>query len=438
MLPQSAVAALIAVLTAVAPAFCQTVALVETPNPGDCSRCTLELTVSGNLLVTQDGGQKPIKLEARARHLFADRVLAVENGLPSRSARYYGEATTSAVVGGERADHTLPADRRLIVACRSTEGLTCFSPAGPLTRDELDLVSEHFDSQCLPGLLPGKAAVVGDTWTVSNPAAQAAGLFDGLIKNNLTGKLTAVQDGVATFTIEGIAEGIENGAKVALTVAATGKFDLESKRVVALDWKQTDDRQQGPVNPASKVEARVVLKREWLAAEPKELAGAAGLPSEPTAVLTHLRYTDPKDRYHFLYPRDWHITGQTDVHLVLRLLDRGEFIAQATVTGWNKLDPGKHATPEDFKKAVGESRGWVAGQVLEDREIPTDGGRWLYRLTAEGLMDQTPVVQGFHLLAGPQGHQVVVTFAMKPEKVKRVGSRDLGLVNAIELGGEKK
>ena len=40
--------------------------------------------------------------------------------------------------------------------------------------------------------------------------------------------------------------------------------------------------------------------------------------------------------------------------------------------------------------------------------------------------------------AQPQGQQVVVTFAMKPEKVKAVGTRDLGFVNAIELGGAKK
>jgi len=49
-------------------------------------------------------------------------------------------------------------------------------------------------------------------------------------------------------------------------------------------------------------------------------------------------------------------------------------------------------------------------------------------------MEAQPAVQLFHMLAGPQGDQVAVTFAMKPEKVKALGARDLGLVKAIEFG----
>ena len=71
--------------------------------------------------------------------------------------------------------------------------------------------------------------------------------------------------------------------------------------------------------------------------------------------------------------------------------------------------------------------------MLDSGEVPTDAGRWLYRVTAEGKMDNLPVVQSYFLLAGPQGDQVVVTFAMKPEKAKAVGTRDVGLVNAIEF-----
>ena len=44
---------------------------------------------------------------------------------------------------------------------------------------------------------------VNDTWALSDNSAQAACLFHGVLKNGLTGKLTAVKDGVATFTVEG-------------------------------------------------------------------------------------------------------------------------------------------------------------------------------------------------------------------------------------------
>lgn len=414
----------------------QPLTLAETPKPGDCAKYAIDLVVTGNLLLTQDGRREPVKLEARARHVFAERTLAVDAGLPQRSARFYDAASTSAIVGGERFDHDLSADRRLVVALRNPDGLFCFAAAGPLTRDELDLVSEHFNPQCLAGLLPGKEVNSNDTWPVSHPAAQTACQFDGLIKNGLIGKLTEVKDGVATFTIEGTAEGIENGAKVTLGVAATGKFDLASKRVAELTWRQKDDREQGPVNPASQVEATVTLRREMLAAEPKELteAALAAVPkAEVPPALTQLRHADPKGRYQIVYPRDWHVIGQTDTHLILRLLERGEFIAQATVSVWKSQQPGKHVAADEFKKAVSEAPGWMLGRVLEEGELPAGEGRWLYRLSAEGKMDGLPLVQSFHLLAGPQGDHVVVTFAMKPEKVKAVGSRDVSLVNAIEF-----
>lgn len=434
-------AAALVVLLAVCPLAQAQVTLAEAPAPGECFKYSIEFDLQGKLIVTQEGAKEAIRLEAKAKHQFAERTLAAADGLPARSARHYEGAAASAVVGGEKVDRGLPPDRSLIVAVRSSEGAFCFSPAGPLTRDELDLVTEHFNPQCLAGLLPGKAVNVGDTWAVSPAAAQTACGFDGLIKSGLTGKLTAAAGGLATFTVEGTAEGIEHGAKVTLTVAASGTFDTATKRVTALAWKQKDDREQGPVAPASQVEVTVSLKREPLAAAPKELedAALAAVPkgAVPAAVAL-LRHADPKGRYELTYPRDWHVTGQTDQHLILRLLDKGAFIAQATVMPWKKADPGKHTPAEEFKKAVGASPGWAASRVLEDAETTGPDGRWLYRLAAEGKMEGLPVVQSFHLLAGPQGDQAVVTCAMKPDQVKAVGGRDRELAGALAFPAAKK
>lgn len=437
----SRAAATLFVLAVLAPGAHAQVVLGETPTAGDCFRYSVELELAGKLIVTQEGAKESIRLEAKAKHLFAERTLGVADGLPTRSARYYEGAGASAVVGGEKVDRALPEDRRLVVAVRSSEGPFCFSPAGPLTRDELDLIAEHFNPQCVAGLLPNKAVNVGDTWEVTPAAAQAACLFDGLLKNGLVGKLTGVANGAATFTIEGTAEGIENGAKVTLAVTATGTFDTAAKRVTALTWKQKDDRGQGPVAPASQVEVTVVLKREFLAAPTKELTDAAlvAVPKgEVPAVMTALRHTDPKKRYELVYPRDWHITGQTDQHLILRLLDKGEFIAQATVVAWTKAEPGKHTPAADFKKAASASPGWTATKVLEDAETGSPDGRWLYRIVAEGKMEELPVVQSFNLLAGPQGDQVAVTFAMKPDKAKAVTARDRELLNGVAFPELKK
>jgi hypothetical protein len=434
-------AATLALLAAFAPAAAaQPVTLAEAPAAGDAFRYSVELDLAGKLHVVHDGMKESLKLEAKARHVFTERTLAVDGGLPTRSARHYDDAVASVVVDVEKMGRALPDDRRLVVALRTPEGPFCFAPAGPLTRDELDLVTEHFNPQCLAGLLPGKAVNVGDTWAVGPEAAQAACLFDALIKHSLAGKLTAVADGRATFTIEGLAEGIENGGKVALTVSATGTFDVATKRVVLLAWKQKDDREQGPVAPASNVEVSVTVKREALAEVPKELADAA-LTAVPKgavpAEMAALRHDDPKARYALTYPRDWHITGQTDQHLILRLLDKGEFVAQATVMPWAKAEQGKHTSADDFKKAAAATPGWTAARVLEDAEGTDAAGRWAYRFVAEGKLDGAAAVQSFQLVAGASGHQAAVLCALKPERAKAFGTRDRDLLTGLTVPAKK-
>jgi hypothetical protein len=192
------------------------------------------------------------------------------------------------------------------------------------------------------------------------------------------------------------------------------------------------------VTPASVVEVVVSLRREPLAAKVQALADevVATVPrGEVPPELAGLRYTDPKGRYSLTYPRDWHITGQTDTHLVMRLLDQGEYQAQATISVWRKVPPGGQTPAEDFKRAIANAPGWTATKVLADGEVPAGPGRRLYRLTAEGKIDELPVVQTFYLLSGPQGDQVAVTVTVRPDKLKLLGRRDLDLVRAIDFAG---
>ena len=431
------VLALLVVTVSTAAAMAQSVNLTEKSTLGEKAQFAIELELKGNMILMLEKGKQPIALEAKASHRLIERVLAVTEGLPSTSARFYSEATASVKLASEKSERTLAKDRRLIVARRTSDGLSCFSLAGPLTREELDLVMDHFNPQCLPGLLPGKAVEVGDTWKLSEETVQAACLFDATIKASLSGTLAAVKGGVATFSIAGTAEGIENGAKVAVTVNASGLFDISSGHITGLTWKQKDDREQGPVNPASQIEATVSLKREAAAADVKELSDealSAVIEDKALARFTNLRQADPKGRYRIHHAREWHVTGQTETHLIMRLLDRGEFIAQATVSVWSKADPGQHLPIEDFKKAVSSAPGWTPGKILVDRELPAPAGKWLYRLTMDGKMEDVPVIQTFYLLAGPQGEQIVVTVAVKPEKEKALAARDLNLVNSIEFG----
>jgi hypothetical protein len=424
-----------------APAFGQTHVLSESPKPGDCFRYDLAMTLKGELRVNRDGKTVAIPINADARHAFVERILeAPDKCLPEKVARHYSLAKSTVTVDGNGGAQELSDDRRLIVSQRFKEQKTCYSPAGPMTRAELEVAEEHFDTLALTGVLPDKEVRTGDTWRLPNEAVQALCQFDALINHDLTAKLDEVADGFASISIGGKASGIELGALVKLTVSAKVKYEILPKHLVQLEWSQKDERDQGPASPASTVETTTMVKRTAIE-QPKELSETAleGIPRgfEVPQALALVYHKDLMSRYDVAASREWRLVAQTDLHIVLRLIDKGDLIAQVALTAWNKADPGKHISADDFKQAMAAAPGWQLEEVLDAGEIPADNGRWLYRISARGQMDDVKVVQTFFLLASAQGDQVVATFTMKPGQAAKIGNRDLTLVGSIGFPKKK-
>jgi hypothetical protein len=429
----------VALLAVLAPAGrAQTCNLAESVKAGDCFRIKLDMKLAGEMRVHKSDRVLPLKLEATASHEYPERVLLVGTGNAiQKTARVYETATATITVAGDRTERALRPERRLAVAQHQQDQGVVYSPAGALTRPELDLVGYHFDTLAIPQLLPGKEVSVGDTWKVPNGAVQAVCNFEGLTEQALTGKLESVQDDVATFTLTGTATGIDVGALAKLKVEATGRFDLKAKRVVALEWKQKDDRDQGPASPAVVAETTVTLSRQSVE-QPEGLSDVAlvsvpeGL-NVPPAML-QVDYRDPQGRFSMLHGREWQSVSETKDHTVLRLMDRGDFVAQVTITPWTNAGKGKHTAPEDFKAKVNDTAGWQPEQELQAGEVPDQAeGRWAYRLSQLGKMDGLSVLQNFYLVAAPGGEQVVLLFTMTPKQAEKLGARDLAFVGSLEV-----
>ncbi len=298
----------------------ETYLLAEPAQAGDCFHVQLDMKLAGEIRVRKGDQSVKLKLTAMGTHGYAERVLAVADNLASKSARIYVNAKAVIGVNGDLSERTLRPERRLVVAQRDKDGLLVYAAGGPFTQEELELTHDHFDTLAAPGLLPGKAVAVGDTWKVPNLIAQALCNYEGLTEQTLAGKLDEVKDGVALFTVNGTSNGIDNGAMVKMTIAAAGKFDLKTKRLTWLEWKQTDDREQGPVSPASGVEATTTMVRQSIY-RPESLSDVAlvSVPTDaPPNPLVQLECRDAKGRFSFLYNRDWQITSQTDEHVILR------------------------------------------------------------------------------------------------------------------------
>jgi hypothetical protein len=430
------------ILSAVSTGRAQTYSLAETLQLGDCFHFRLVMTIKGEIHVTKNGKPDTLPLAATARHGFSERVLALDaKGLPQKAARSYESANAVIAVGKDRSERTLRPERRLQVAYRSQDQSLIYCPTGPLTREELALTSEHFDTLALSGLLPGKAVAVGDTWKIAEAVTQELCGFEGITAQDLTCKLEEVKDKVARVSVKGTATGIDLGALTKLTIDAAYRFDLGQHRLVSLEWKQKDQRDQGPASPDTTVESTTTLLREAIS-EPSTLSDVAlvSVPDglEPQASLTQLYYVDPKNRFDLAYAREWQTVGLTDDHLVLRMLDRGDFVAQVTITPWSRSRPGEHLSADAFREAMAKVPGWEQGDVLQEGEVPSEPGRWIYRISAMGQLDGIKVLQNFYLVAGPNGDQVVLAFTLTPSQAEKLGARDLSMAGSIDFPGNRK
>jgi hypothetical protein len=416
----------------------QTCNLAEAVRAGDCFRTNLQTKLSGEMHLQKASGIVPLKQQMTADHLAVERILAVATtGAVQKVARHYETAKASFNVGDDRFEKALRPDRRLIISQRQNDQPVVYSPAGAMTRTELEMAADLLDTAAVPHLLPGKEVAVGDTWKVGPWVVQALCNFEGVTEDNVTGRLDSVAGGVAVFRISGTATGIDTGALVKAKIDATGRFDVKARRVVALEWKQNDDREQGPASPAMKVETTITLAREAIA-QPASLSDVA-LVSVPAdfnvpASLLMLDHRDPQGRFALLYGREWHVSSATNDHLIMRLLDRGDFVAQVTVTPWVSAGKGQHMTPEEFKDKVNNLPGWEPEKELQAGEVPGQGeGRWVWRLSEQGKLDGMPVLQNFYVVAAPTGEQVVLVFTMTPKQVDKLGARDLSLVGSLDV-----
>jgi hypothetical protein len=414
----------------------RSIVLSELTKAGDLFQVELQLALVGRMKVDRDDKPEQLPIEAKAKHRFTERV---DMAAKPAAARHYFEAVSESAVAGTRSVKKLADDRRGIFVYRNPDGALPVSSAGPLAREELEIVAEHFDTLAIPNLLPGRALAVGETWTIPNDAVQAVCHFDGLIKAELIGKLVSIAETRASFAIDGTAEGVEHGAKVRIAVAARGAFETEKRLVERLEWTQTDDREAGPVSPAMEAKVSIVLTRTRTEAPGKELdALLAKRPAGPKApdLWTQLRHVDANG-YEFVYGRDWHIVVRNDKHLVMRLLDHGEYVAQATFAAWKPAaGADEKAALAEFVEATRKSPGWTPEKVLENGPMSVGEGRSVYRLCARGKQDGVDVVQAFHLLEG-RGRHLAIATVCNAGAAEKLGTRDAALVAAVEFSAKK-
>ncbi|MFQ5731741.1 MAG: hypothetical protein ACE5KM_07285 [Planctomycetaceae bacterium] len=433
-----------ALLSIAAPAFGQTYRLDEPATDSRVFRVRQSMKLTGTLSTPVAADKAiPLIMAAKAEQSFrARRIPGLgRNARAYRSLRYYDKAEMRVTVNKAKSRNRLSSTARTIVAQGGDGGLMLYSPHGPITHSDRDLLAMPGDSLALMAFLPPGPAKIGQSWTPGSWAVQMLAGIDAVAKSTVICKLTSADRNAATISLAGQVDGARDGAPT--TIALDGEFTYNRKRghISALKLKQSEKSRSGPVSPALDVIAEITMQREVTEdAGPLASRVAGRLSLEPKDELLKLRF-DASDDVRVVVDRNWHVVFHKKGVAILRLLDEGNLVAQVNVRSLPTAQSGERVSEKQFQRDIAVSLGGRLKKVVKAEQIKpktkTADSRYLYRVTVEGKDNGIVMQWRYYLCAAPSGKQVSLVFAVEKKLVEQFADRDIGFVLGLRFTGGK-
>jgi hypothetical protein len=409
------------------------VTLAEVHRPGDTTVVTLHLRQTGAVLI--EGGRE-LPVRSTGKLVFEERTLDIApTGFPTRSVRRYEAAAADVDVDKRLSRLALRDAVRIVVAELRGDRPFTFSPSGPLTAEELDLIqtASPCNTMTLHGLLPARAAAPGETWKPSDTFAETFFCFDMLAVNGLTARIESLTTDIARLSISGKVEGIVLGAKSEIDVSGSATFDRKASKLVRIELKLRERKEAGLVDPGTRIEGELSFERKVAAGNRLADPAIAKLPTTANPATELLLYAHPQGDFRFYYPRGWYIAYSDARTAVLKFIEGGNFLVQCNVTTASPVAPGTHVQPDEFRSQVRMALGPQFERIVQEGDLPASRGNWIYRLVVEGKSEKELAAWNYYVAAGPQGQQVVFAFTMAARHAERLAAQDLSMVGSIDF-----
>jgi hypothetical protein len=415
-------------------------ALTSARKAGDTDRVEATLEVGGTLKMVGESGVQKLKMTASGTAKYHEKLFqrATPDWVKLRALREYEACQATIQVEERTTTPTLRPERASIVVAGQEKVLQLFGVDGPLTRDELELIELPCNTAILDELLPAKPVAAGDTWDHSAELTAALFGLDAAGVSDLKSKLMKVEGNAATIELNGQIQGAIKGVTTKIDVKARYKFDLKSKRVTWVGLLLKEDRSIGHVGPGMEITAKLQItiqpgaKHEKLAA-----MNDAGALQELAPEHAMLEYEPPKGYYRLLYDRRWHVMTDEPNLVSMRLVDRGELLAQAKVSTPVGASHTQTATIQAFQQEIQKSLAEEFGQFVESTTSENSLGVTTHRVVVHGVVSELPIEWRYYLLVGPGGRQVVVAFTLEQEQASRFGNADETLIDCLEFAQPK-
>jgi hypothetical protein len=157
----------------------------------------------------------------------------------------------------------------------------------------------------------------------------------------------------------------------------------------------------------------------------------AGLPSRPPDDLCRLVYESDGGDWRLSHDRRWYDVsrqGQDRSVLALRMIDGDQFISHCNVSLLPKRAPDKPVELAEFQADVERALGDRLGEFVEAGQFHSESDYRVFRVVAQGKVEDRPVRWTYYLLSAKDGRQAAMAFSVEGEHVERFGKADRELV----------
>jgi hypothetical protein len=337
------------------------VILKETFSPGYQYHVSTRSELGGQMTVPDQKDGKPAKLlplTGESALEYDECVLKTgQEGTVDKTLRVYRRLDLHRKVGDQPQEAALRTEVRRLVVLRHKNVEVPFSPDGPMTWVETDLVRTDVFVPALTGLLPANAVSVGDHWTAAAAAIQELTDMERIEEGEVgcrLDKITTIEKRrVARVEFSGSIRGLTEDGLNQQKLSGYFDFDLDSNHLSYLYLKGVHLLLDKDGKEAGKLEGRFILTRQ-VNTRAKELTDDAvkAVRQEPDSELMLLLYDNPEQGVRFLYPRRWHVGEGNDRQITMDGPDGSGL--RLTFDS-----PGRIPKADQF---LNDSRNWFADQ----------------------------------------------------------------------------
>ena len=408
---------------------------------GDHRAVKVVVDVEGELKVNSDGAEvKRLPLKAHADLQYVERRLSPALGSASlRVARSYHRAEAAITLRKTELKHELRDDRRLVIGQSEESQSVLFSPLGPLTREELELVDVPGSGLDLADLFPEQALAVGDTWKHPDwVIARLLGL-EAVNQQDITCKLQDVKDEIAIISMEGKIAGAVGGVSSELELKSKINFDFRKNQVTWLAMAFKESRAVGHAQPGFDVVTQI---RMLIAPSPPDDQvsdkALADLTLKADRGVTLVDFRSDSAGYGLVHDRRWRVMVDRHDLTVLRLVDRGDLVAQCNLSRRPALAKGAQLTLEGFQEDIKRALGKNFGQIVEAAQSTNDTDLRVLRVTVNGIASELPIQWTYYHISDANGNRASLVFTIEGDLVERFAQIDRELVTGFQFFAQKE